>query len=48
MGYVQGQDPGKLKGDVRVYDWNKNNCVRHTNREAGTMFLHCNQPKLYP
>ena len=48
LDYIQSQDPEKYKDDKTVYDRNGNNYLRHKYRESETMFLHCNQPKLYP
>ena len=48
LDYLQGQEPEKYKYDKWVYDRKKNNYPMHKYKESETMFLHCNQPKLYP
>ncbi|CEP24154.1 unnamed protein product [Cyberlindnera jadinii] len=48
LDYLQCQEPEKYKDDKWVYNRKKNNYPMHKYKESETMFLHCNQPKLYP
>jgi alpha 1,2-mannosyltransferase len=48
LDYVQSVDPVKNKDPNWDYDRSKNNYLMHKYKKSETLFLHCNQPKLYP
>lgn len=47
LDYIQSRNPETFKSDF-PYDRTKNNYQMHRYKNSEMLFLHCNQPKLYP
>ncbi|ONH66139.1 hypothetical protein BON22_3915 [Cyberlindnera fabianii] len=48
LDYIQSQDPQRYKDTRWTYNREKVNYLMHRYSKSETLFLHCNQPKLYP